>query len=51
LELHELETVVVDELIHGDVMDEVRGDPNPSCCGGDEEDLGDALDEALEVGG
>ena len=29
MELHELETVVVDELIHGDVMDEVRGDPNP----------------------
>jgi len=38
-------------MIHGDEIDEGGDDPNPSSCGGGGEDLGDALDEALEVGG
>ena len=31
------------EMIHGDTIDEGGDDPNPSSCGGDGEDLGDAL--------
>ena len=34
-------------MIHGDTIDEGGDDPNPSSCGGDGEDL----DDALGVGG
>ena len=34
-------------MTHGDAIDEGGDDPNPSSCGGDGEDLG----EALEFGG
>ena len=45
--LYEFGRIVDDELILGDNSDDERDDPKPSSCGGDEEDLGDAL----EVGG
>ena len=39
------------EMIHGDTIDEGGDDPNPSSCGGDGEDLGEALELEVEVKG
>ena len=38
-------------MIHGDAIDEGGDDPNPSNCGGDGEDLGEALELEVEVKG
>jgi len=38
-------------MTHGDAIDEGGDDPNPSSCGGDGEDLGEALELEVEVKG
>jgi len=38
-------------MIHGNAIDEGGDDPNPSSCGGDGEDLGEALELEVEVKG
>ena len=38
-------------MIQGDISDEEGNDPHPSSCGGDGEDLGEALELEVEVKG